>query len=902
MNLRVQTESVCPITSLPITTRPEWTDIRIGDDYSVSFKLLGNAILWTIPKGTIDKAGTRALIEAREKVLVDTGLKGKRYAEIRDHAAVSRKPSKTSRMILTRMLLKETNEGNLMGFWVFDAPLPIKLMFSVGVKLYKPPVPVGTVKSYREAAENAVHVLEKNGVNVGSQQYERFTKNEWGFELGSFSVRFELIGEDIVYSASRGSLTETCVHKFFDLHQKILEETGITAKGSFYRVLNWENLERTSWKARRMYIDGIKDLNRKTPCKLSVLFGLNGFMRTIIGLSKPFIPFPVTTSRDFKEAMAIIESEKRTGLQTGVATHKKRTNENIQDKETGNYCDELLEFIGTINWDREGMAWENIRSSHPFKPVFDAIAIIKEDVDDLFRTQKQIEASLARKEKKYRDIFENVSDFIYIHDLEGNFTETNLAWKQGLGLTENDLSSLNVRDLLPARYKDQFADYLNRVKTHGKDEGLMCVETKAGREYIIEYRNSLIRDATGPVGVRGSARDITRQVSAQRALKQSEKRYRNILENIEDGYFEVDLTGSLTFFNDALCRIIGLPESELMGVNNREYMDEETAERVYKAYTGIFQTGVPIKGLEYTIRKDGIEKDVETSVSLMKGITGRPVGFRGIIRDVSERKRTEEKIRQYSENLEEMVEQRTEALRKSEEKYRTILESIEDGYYEVDLAGNLTFFNSAACRITGYPENELMGMNSREYTNEEDASKLFEKYNEVYKTGVSAKRLDWKIVKKDGTAGFMETSISPIAGSEGRPVGFRGILRDVTERRELERQIILKGRLSEKATRAKSEFLANMSHEIRTPLNGIIGMAELALETNLDDNQKNIFHTINTEAGSLQDVINEILDFSKIEAGKLDLEEIPFDLRVTIEDIANGFTYRAEQKGLNFNA
>jgi len=105
---------------------------------------------------------------------------------------------------------------------------------------------------------------------------------------------------------------------------------------------------------------------------------------------------------------------------------------------------------------------------------------------------------------------------------------------------------------------------------------------------------------------------------------------------------------------------------------------------------------------------------------------------------------------------------------------------------------------------------------------------------------------------------------------------------------------------AEYANQAKGEFLAKMSHEIRTPLNGIIGMAELAADTDLDENQRNLFYTINKEADSLLNVINDILDFSKIEAGKLELEEIPFDLRIAMENVANGFAYRAEQKGLEF--
>ena len=124
---------------------------------------------------------------------------------------------------------------------------------------------------------------------------------------------------------------------------------------------------------------------------------------------------------------------------------------------------------------------------------------------------------------------------------------------------------MNVKDLIPERYRHQFDGYLNRVKENGKDEGLMGFMTRDGNELILEYKNSLIHGSTGPIGVRGSARDITKQLRAQNALRQSEEKYRTILENIEDGYFEVDLTGSLTFFNDALCRITGYPKDKLMG-------------------------------------------------------------------------------------------------------------------------------------------------------------------------------------------------------------------------------------------------------------------------------------------------------------------------------------------------
>ncbi|MCL0081952.1 PAS domain S-box protein [Dehalococcoidia bacterium] len=127
--------------------------------------------------------------------------------------------------------------------------------------------------------------------------------------------------------------------------------------------------------------------------------------------------------------------------------------------------------------------------------------------------------------------------------------------------------------------------------------------------------------------------------------------------------------------------------------------------------------------------------------------------------------------------------------RENEERYRAILEGIEDGYYEVDLAGNFTFFNDSLCRMFGYPPDELMGMNNREYTDAENARKLYQAFNKVYRTGETVKAFDWEVIRKDGTKRFAEASVSLIRNSTGQPAGFRGIVRDITERKRMEREI-----------------------------------------------------------------------------------------------------------------
>jgi PAS domain S-box-containing protein len=238
-----------------------------------------------------------------------------------------------------------------------------------------------------------------------------------------------------------------------------------------------------------------------------------------------------------------------------------------------------------------------------------------------------------------------------------------------------------------------------------------------------------------------------------------------------------------------------------------------------------------------------------------------------------------------------------EALRASEEKYRTIIETTPDGYYEVDLAGTFTFLNDAMCNIFGYSRQEMSGMNTRTYLDKADSENLDKSFSRVLETGEPVTSLSWTLVGHDGSDRFVESSVSLIKDTKGQPIGFSGFVRDVTERRRAE--ALYREKLSaEAANRTKSEFLASMSHEIRTPLNSIIGLVDLTLQSGLRPDQREDLDVVKSSAYSLLSIINNILDFSKIEAGKLDFEEAPFSFKNTIDDSLRIMAMKAHVKGI----
>ncbi len=459
--------------------------------------------------------------------------------------------------------------------------------------------------------------------------------------------------------------------------------------------------------------------------------------------------------------------------------------------------------------------------------------------------------------------------------------ERTFGWQraEALGMASSLLVPLRNRQLYEQDLKEVVRDGL------GVRRRAITALHKDGHEFKIEIATTALRrgDVTYVVA---QARDVSVFYRAEARLQQAEQHSQDIINRLEDGYFELDLKGVHTRVNDAYCRITGHSAAEVLGSNYREFIgDAERAKATYDAFHRVFETGEPLKAFEYAFTdRDGAARFVEDSVSLKRDGNGKPEGFIGIRRDCTDRR------------------QAAECLRQSEEQYRAILATIEDGYFEVDWDGRYRFVNEAFCRITGYDFRELIGQSYKKFFDGATIQELFEAYSTVYRTQQPLKALEYALVTKEGTKKWVEESVTLKRDAAGNPERFMGIRRDCTERRLAAQEIAKAKEAAEQASRAKGEFLANMSHEIRTPMNGIIGMTELVLGTELTPYQAECLGTVKISAVSLLAILNDILDFSKIESRKLDLEAVPMSLVEIVNDVLKPMAVMAHQKGLEIAA
>jgi len=376
----------------------------------------------------------------------------------------------------------------------------------------------------------------------------------------------------------------------------------------------------------------------------------------------------------------------------------------------------------------------------------------------------------------------------------------------------------------------------------------------------------------------GNFMDITERKLVMQAILESEALQRRLLEDLPIGIIIVDPgTRVIEHANQTASVMFGAPVDQIVGHRCHAFMcpAEEGA-------CPVCDLGKDVDNAErWMVCADGGRRPVLKTVKKVK-IQGKEKLLECFV-DITERKKAET------------------ALKASEVRFRSMVESLPDPYSEIDLEGSITFVNQAFLHETGYRHDELIGKKFGMLLDEKNARLAKRVYAEIYKTGHPVKNLEMEWIAKNGRSVLSEVSVNPLVEADGKVTGFQSVYRDITERRQMEIALSRAKEAAETASNAKSEFLASMSHEIRTPMNAILGMADLLTETPLNKEQQKFVQIFREAGENLLNIINDILDISKVEAGHIHLEHIPFDLGKLVEQTGDILSVRAHKKGLELS-
>lgn len=451
---------------------------------------------------------------------------------------------------------------------------------------------------------------------------------------------------------------------------------------------------------------------------------------------------------------------------------------------------------------------------------------------------RELDDVLNRAVNLIQDRFGFYSVGIFLVDEQGNYAIKSAAGEAGGHVLERghqfnrgDIGLGNHSELtLPLKVGERIIgalDVQSRQPAVFDENGVTVLQTMADQLAMAIENARLLHEA------RQAMDDLTQERNMLRAT----------LDALPDLLFEMDICGRVYDYRIPRSGTLHISPDNFLNRTVDEVLPPDVAHTISAALARAAETGLHT-GAVYSLQAPAGPGWFELSVAA-KGGPGAPDGrFIALVRDITARMRAEQ------------------ALGQSEERYRTIIENIEDGYYEVDMAGNFTFFNPALSEILGYPQDELKGMNYRVYMDEANARAVFKIFNTVYQTEQSAKTFDWELVRWDGAKRFIETSVSLIKGAGGERLGFRGIVRDITERKRVEQKLCQNAMDLQARNEELDAFAHTVAHDLKAPLGHIIGFARLVEESYSELSGEVLaehLHTIVRNARKLGNIVDELL-------------------------------------------
>ncbi len=488
-----------------------------------------------------------------------------------------------------------------------------------------------------------------------------------------------------------------------------------------------------------------------------------------------------------------------------------------------------------------------------------AVIAVAKDLKGRDRTER----ALFKTQERYKLLFDGYGHPVVVYDRDCRVLAANLAAAGYVGLPPQQCVGKYLHELDP-KISENYREKIKRVV----DEGIeLQVESRTDIRNERRWFWSIIQPLSDFQGRRYAAQvisyEITAKKRAEEALKDSRAQFKAVFENSSVGICVASDTGKIIMANSALSSMLKIRREELLGANILNFFARDHKDQARKNLNLVGAQGNIEPRIEAgLVRPDQSKVWTDISFSTVPGVKKGSFEALMVIIDITDRKRAET------------------ALRKSEQKHRKIIESIKEGYYEVDLKGNFIFLNQSMCDILGYPGDELIGSNYKSLIDPASAEILFVTFNSVYRTGAAIDLFEWEFTRTDGEVVNLETSISPITHSESGIIGFSGICRDVTEKYEKRKIDIQTERM-----KAVGELASGVSHNFNNLLQIVLGSCQLG-QVNLElGNYKELekhLRQIQQSAEFGAETVKRLQHFAKIRTDKE--SETSFDLSKTTKE------------------
>jgi PAS domain S-box-containing protein len=679
----------CPVTGLKAYARAEWIEIQFSETFVGNFWIIGDSILYSMPRGRADLEGVQNSLVFKEQISDYFIQSNEHYVQIQDYSALNG----LSRAARSLFIRNANDDKQLLSMIFCNLSPHLSIAVKIGKRFNAANKIIHITKDYLEAVTKAAKLikpsvppLEINGTSAKEcfkdrsyslVPFEVITDDAWCIETPTFMSRSIVIDQDILFTMTTGFFEKKYIeplNRIRYLCQKAIPEYCTIN----YIIVDSSELKGSSHEARIDYMKSMKNWHQQYPIKLYLTYGGNIVMRTAFRLARPLMPFQVKIAKDFTSAFGTICDDR-------IGDNQKKDIQELSNKARGvthNDIETLMAVFGNINWQEEGIESSfSIKEDHAFYFLYKSIILVKEEFDNLFKERKRIESALIKSEEKYRLLIENQIGMVVKVDDKGQFEFVSQTYCETFGKKERDLLG---QSFIPFTHQEDRKPIEKVIEAVYQPPYVTNMEQQAmttnGWKWFSWIVSAVLDDDKKVVSMIGVGLDITKRKQAEKALKESEFFFSQMFEQSTTSTCLYNPEGTIIKVNPKFCEMFGIEDkSNIEGAFNE--FDNQTMNdtgnapllrdiidtKKNKTWEKYYEVGVAFQPTSTSL--------LESEQKLLNVFSYPIIDSENLLtyvvlqyNDITERKLAEKALKKAHDELEKKVEERTAAYKSAKEE------------------------------------------------------------------------------------------------------------------------------------------------------------------------------------------------------------------------------------------